>query len=54
LKKLDKLSNDALKKSHWMPVDFARRWEQYELHNSIENFVKGAQGEAKYPLIRFF
>lgn len=37
-----------------MPVDLDRRWENYVVSNSIDNFSKGVQGETDYPMIRFF
>lgn len=33
--KVKKLTNEQLKKSHWMPVDMDRRWEQYVTNNAI-------------------
>jgi hypothetical protein len=33
-----KLSNDDLQKSHWMPVDLDRRYNDYEQNNMISNF----------------
>ena len=53
---IGKLTNDELSKSHWMPVDLERRYNEYEGNNSINNF-KNALNQPKnviYPTIRFF
>lgn len=47
--KVNKLSNEQLKGSHWMPADLDRRWEQYVRNNDIFEL-----GENMQPMVRFF
>jgi hypothetical protein len=52
---LDKLSNDEIKDTHWMPEGLYRRFVEYDSKNSLDNFRAYNKGEdVPIPTIRFF
>lgn len=49
-KNVDKLSNEELQASKWLPYNLFRRYEEYASYNRIENFAENVD----FPTVRFF